>query len=148
MSQHHPNINWNTGEIQQWSESCFQTCLSSVQRSTIPHFQPSSKQKSTTLSINSTTIESPEVEHKGEIPLEYRAFHDVFSKRLATQLPPHRPWDCAIDLLPGATPPKGKVLPTVHPGAEGHGGVHSGGTSTTLHSTFHIPCRFKLLLRC
>ncbi len=108
MSQHNPNINWNTGEILQWSESCFHTCLPSVQKS--PISRPS-KSKPTTLSLNSTTVESPEVEHQGEIPLEYRAFQDVFSKRLATQLPPHRPWDCAIDLLPGATLPKGRVYP-------------------------------------
>ncbi len=111
MLQHHPNIKWNTGEILQWSESCFHTCLSSVQKSPISRSRPSSKQKPTALSINSTTVESPEVEHKGEIPLEYRAFQDVFSKRLATQLPPHRPWDCAIHLLPGATLPKGRVYP-------------------------------------
>ncbi|KAK3524709.1 hypothetical protein QTP86_001051 [Hemibagrus guttatus] len=29
----------------------------------------------------------------------------------ATKLPPHRPWDCAIDLLPGAKLPKGRVYP-------------------------------------
>ncbi len=110
MSQHNPNINWNTGEILQWSESCFHTCLSPVQRSPLSRSRPS-KSKPTTLSIHSTTIESPLVEHEGEIPLEYRAFQDVFSKRLATQLPPHRPWDCAIDLLPGATLPKGRVYP-------------------------------------
>ncbi|KAI2656629.1 Transposon Tf2-9 polyprotein [Labeo rohita] len=40
------------------------------------------------------------------IPLAYRVFQDVFSKSAATRLPPHRPWDCAIDLLPGATLPK------------------------------------------
>ncbi len=28
-----------------------------------------------------------------------------------TQLPPHRPWDCAIDLLLAATLPKGRVYP-------------------------------------
>ncbi|KAL0150990.1 hypothetical protein M9458_053717 [Cirrhinus mrigala] len=45
------------------------------------------------------------------IPKEYRAFQDVFSKKAATQLPPHRPWDCAIDLLPGATLPKARIYP-------------------------------------
>ncbi|KAL0186760.1 hypothetical protein M9458_018430, partial [Cirrhinus mrigala] len=34
-----------------------------------------------------------------EVPAEYMAFQDVFSKQAATRLPPHRPWDCAIDLL-------------------------------------------------
>lgn len=35
----------------------------------------------------------------------------MFSKHLATKLPAHRPWDCAIDLLPGATLPNGKIYP-------------------------------------
>ncbi len=35
----------------------------------------------------------------------------MFSKQAATQLPPHRPWECAIDLLPGDTLPKGRVYP-------------------------------------
>ncbi len=43
------------------------------------------------------------------IPFDYRAFQDVFSKQAATQLPPHRAWDCAIDLLPGYKLPKGRV---------------------------------------
>ncbi len=36
---------------------------------------------------------------------------------LQPNIPPQRPWDCAIDLLPGA---QQDSLPTVHPGAEGH----------------------------
>ncbi|KAK3517125.1 hypothetical protein QTP86_004013, partial [Hemibagrus guttatus] len=40
---------------------------------------------------------------------------EVFSKTKATQLPPHRPWDCAIDLLPNAMPPKSKIYPLSRP---------------------------------
>lgn len=35
----------------------------------------------------------------------------MFSKTKATELPPYWPWDCAIDLLPNAMPPKSKVYP-------------------------------------
>ncbi|KAK3529776.1 hypothetical protein QTP86_003211 [Hemibagrus guttatus] len=35
--------------------------------------------------------------------------HEVFSKEKATCLPAHLPGDCAIDLLPNAIPPKGRV---------------------------------------
>ncbi|KAI2644560.1 Transposon Ty3-I Gag-Pol polyprotein [Labeo rohita] len=45
------------------------------------------------------------------LPAEYMAFQDVFSKQAATHLPPHRPRDCAIELLPGAQLPKGRVYP-------------------------------------
>ncbi|KAJ8361644.1 hypothetical protein SKAU_G00181690 [Synaphobranchus kaupii] len=34
------------------------------------------------------------------LPPEYLDLREVFSKSRATSLPPHRPYDCAIDLLP------------------------------------------------
>ncbi len=34
----------------------------------------------------------------------------LLPRRRATQLPPHRPWDCAIYLLPGESVPKGKIF--------------------------------------
>ncbi|KAK3557600.1 hypothetical protein QTP70_030531 [Hemibagrus guttatus] len=34
---------------------------------------------------------------------------EVFIKEKATRLPPHRPWDCTIELLPNAMPPKNPV---------------------------------------
>ncbi|TWW58269.1 Retrovirus-related Pol polyprotein from transposon 17.6 [Takifugu flavidus] len=43
------------------------------------------------------------------VPSEYHDFLEVFSKAKATSLPPHRPYDCAIDLQPGTTPPKGRL---------------------------------------
>ncbi len=43
------------------------------------------------------------------VPAEYQDLKEVFSKSRAASLPPHRPYDCAIDLLPGTTPPKGKL---------------------------------------
>ncbi|KAI2662392.1 Transposon Tf2-11 polyprotein [Labeo rohita] len=53
-----------------------------------------------------TSIESPDTKVKITIPSPYQDLSEVFSKTKATQLPPHRPWDCAIDLLPNAMPPK------------------------------------------
>lgn len=41
----------------------------------------------------------------------YDDLAEVFSKTKATQLPPHHPWDCSIDLLPNAMPPKSRVYP-------------------------------------
>ncbi len=58
-----------------------------------------------------TSIESPNTTQTTEIPSCYEEFSEVFSKIKATQLPPHRPWDCAIDLLTNAMPPKSKVYP-------------------------------------
>ncbi|XP_067233064.1 uncharacterized protein [Chanodichthys erythropterus] len=36
---------------------------------------------------------------------------DVFCPQRASKLPPHRPWDCAIDLLPGEPVPRGRIYP-------------------------------------
>ncbi len=33
----------------------------------------------------------------------------MFSKSRAASLPPHRPYDCAIELVPGMSPPKGRL---------------------------------------
>ncbi len=46
-------------------------------------------------------VESLESSVTSSIPSDYRVFHEAFSKQAATQLPPHQPWDCAIDLIPG-----------------------------------------------
>ncbi|XP_034077337.1 uncharacterized protein LOC117549482 [Gymnodraco acuticeps] len=43
------------------------------------------------------------------VPSCYHNLREVFSKTRASTLPPHRPYDCAIDLLPGAPIPKGRL---------------------------------------
>ncbi|KAI2651826.1 Transposon Tf2-6 polyprotein [Labeo rohita] len=43
------------------------------------------------------------------VPTEYLDLKEVFSKSRAASLPPHRPYDCAMELLPGTSPPKGKL---------------------------------------
>ncbi len=44
------------------------------------------------------------------VPSEYLDLKRVFSKSRAASLPPHRPYDCAVDLLPGTSLPKGKFI--------------------------------------
>ncbi len=43
------------------------------------------------------------------VPKEYLDLKEVFSKYRAASLPPHCPYDCAIDLVPGMSPPKGRL---------------------------------------
>ncbi|KAI3358927.1 hypothetical protein L3Q82_015318, partial [Scortum barcoo] len=43
------------------------------------------------------------------VPPCYHDLREVFNKTKATSLPPHRPWDWAIDLLPGAPIPKARL---------------------------------------
>ncbi len=44
------------------------------------------------------------------IPAEYCNFRAGFSKSWATLLPPLSPYDCTIDLLPGTSPTKGRLI--------------------------------------
>ncbi|KAL0149815.1 hypothetical protein M9458_054863 [Cirrhinus mrigala] len=98
---HDPTL-WTTGEILKWGKDCFFKCF--------PHI-PKLVSQNLTLPLSSTSIESPVEKLSVEIPAEYSHFSDVFCPKRATQLPPHRPWDCAIELLPGEPVPRGKIYP-------------------------------------
>ncbi|KAK3536205.1 hypothetical protein QTP86_000182 [Hemibagrus guttatus] len=65
--------------------------------------------------LRSTVQSNGECGKEANLPGEYQDYQDVFSQMAATKLPPHRPWDCAIDLLPGAKLPKGRVYPLLIP---------------------------------
>uniref|UniRef100_A0A671RHV1 Retrotransposon gag domain-containing protein n=1 Tax=Sinocyclocheilus anshuiensis TaxID=1608454 RepID=A0A671RHV1_9TELE len=99
---HSPEIRWDSCKVTRWSEFCHQHCISAL---------PKPSQTPRTALIASTRIKSPESLETPTVLSDYVAFQDVFSKQAATHLPPHRPWDCAIDLLPGAKLPKGRVYP-------------------------------------
>ncbi|KAG1927055.1 retrotransposable element [Pimephales promelas] len=43
------------------------------------------------------------------VPEEYHDLRAVFSRSRAVSLPPHRPYDCSIELLPNTTPPRGRL---------------------------------------
>lgn len=60
---------------------------------------------------SSTLVESPLVALQPNIPEVYQDLREVFSKTRATCHPPHRPWDCAIDLRADATPPHRRIYP-------------------------------------
>ncbi len=50
-----------------------------------------------------------EMGNLSNVPEEYLDLKEVFSKSRAASLPPHRPYDCAIELVPGMSPPKGRL---------------------------------------
>lgn len=49
-----------------------------------------------------TKITEPVLPDLTTVPQEYHNLQEVFSKHIALSLPPHIPYDCAIDFLPGA----------------------------------------------
>ncbi len=88
---HNPHLNWTQNSILSWSESCHASCLLSACPSV------------------SCSVFQDEQMDLSNVPSEYLNLKRVFSKSRAASLPPHRPYDCAIDLLPGTSPPKGKL---------------------------------------
>ncbi|KAI2660671.1 Transposon Tf2-6 polyprotein [Labeo rohita] len=90
LNLHGPTITWTNRTISHWSPYCQEHCL----------------QPRISLQIPSKTQPV-----KKAIPSEYQDLLEAFSPLKATQLPPHRPGDCAIDLLPRATPPRGRIFP-------------------------------------
>lgn len=61
--------------------------------------------------LHTTLVESPDMNSQFNVPIEYKDLNRVFSNGQATKLPPHHSYDCSIELLPGTTPPKGRVYP-------------------------------------
>ncbi|KAI2654711.1 Transposon Tf2-6 polyprotein [Labeo rohita] len=94
---HGPTITWANRTITHWSPHCHQHCLQSPAR--LDH-QPQ--------------IHAPAY----AIPAEYQDLLEAFSRTKATHLPAHRPGDCAIDLVPGAVPPRGRIFPLSHAESE------------------------------
>lgn len=93
LQQHNPHINWLDRQIASWSISCHSFCLRSV---VPPGPPPAAPQEA----------DPPDL---SIIPSEYHDLASVFSKSKALSSPPHRPYDCAIDLLPGAPLPSSRL---------------------------------------
>ncbi len=98
LRTHDPQISWREGQITEWGPACQERCLSKITR------KPNTTTTSTVDTLN--------------LPLEYADLIEVFSERKASQLPSHRSVDCSIDLLPGTTPPKGRIFPLSQPESE------------------------------
>lgn len=79
LTHHSPHINWSTGKIVEWGPGCASSCLLTRSKSSASK-PPSSLELS-------------------QVPSEYHDLSEVFNKARATSLPPHRPYDCSIDLL-------------------------------------------------
>ena len=93
MRTHNPQVDWDQEIITDWSPRCHTSCLLSA---AVPFFQNSPR-----------TTTPPDL---SSVPAEYHDLGEVFSKSRASSLPPHRSYDCAIDLLSGTSPPRGSLF--------------------------------------
>ncbi|KAL0150894.1 hypothetical protein M9458_053813, partial [Cirrhinus mrigala] len=101
LHKHDPRISWRDGEIRQWSATCQEHCL--------PTIRPL---HTSTPPLSELTLDAVDLSSK------YEDLKMAFSKEKASQLPPHRSVDCAIELLPGQSPPKGRIFPLSQPESE------------------------------
>uniref|UniRef100_A0A4W5KT83 Retrotransposon gag domain-containing protein n=1 Tax=Hucho hucho TaxID=62062 RepID=A0A4W5KT83_9TELE len=86
-----PTISWQQRALTGWSRECSGRCLG--------------------VSVCATMVESPDQVSTVRIPSEYANLALAFCKKKATQLPPHRRGDCAINLLVDAALPRSHVYP-------------------------------------
>ncbi len=92
LLKHNLHIDWVNNSILAWSQSCHVSCLGAA----FP-------------AVSVSCVSQADPSDLTGVLSEYCNLRAVFSKSRATSLPPHRPYDCAIDLLPGFSPPKGRL---------------------------------------
>ncbi len=83
LALHNPHIDWSTNKVQNWSSANHPLAPAEVSVTPFPE---------ETLALST-------------IPEAYQDLGADFSKLCALSLPPHRPYDCTIDRLPGAPLP-------------------------------------------
>ncbi|KAK3516025.1 hypothetical protein QTP70_001870 [Hemibagrus guttatus] len=89
LEQHNLILSWRTSKVLKWGNTCFPGCF--------PHLPAPHSLTPIPLPVQATSIESPLVNQPLWIPTCYTPFSDVFCPKRASKLPPHWPWDCAID---------------------------------------------------
>ncbi|KAL0147024.1 hypothetical protein M9458_057548, partial [Cirrhinus mrigala] len=82
LVQHNPRVDWGHNSVSAWSDSCYASWLVSA-----------------CSSVSCSLLQNESV-NLSNVPKEYRDLKEVFSKSRAASLPPHHPYDCAIDLVP------------------------------------------------
>ena len=116
LSRHNPHINWTTGEVTSWDRSCSVTCIRAVSISKVSQASDGLSPSCPELPVSRSAVSAPRTASVDSdfpdlsgVPPCYLDLKEVFNKTRATSLPPHRPYDCAIDLLPGSSPPRGRL---------------------------------------
>ena len=99
LTEHNPLIDWSARTITYNSDFCKESCFKEEKE----HKEISQANYLSEGGMAICTI------HTAEIPLEYAEYSDVFSEMEAENLPPHRSYDCKIELEPGANLPCSRI---------------------------------------
>ena len=92
LELHVPHVDYGRGRILSWSTTCYARCL-----------------RAATYSTSGSPSDTPSPPDLSTVPSVYHDLGEAFSKDRARSLPPHRPYDCGIDLLPGAPYPASRL---------------------------------------
>lgn len=87
LERHDPYISWSTRRILQWAPACYSSCISDTQ-------------------VGSLSIANTQAKLPPGVPAVYSDLAEVFNIERANSLPPHREYDCAIDLIDNAKLPR------------------------------------------
>ena len=98
LSTHNPQIDWPLGRVLGWNPSCQFTC-----QQLSPNLSGPACLETSDPPVLLAGNDKPDL---SRVPRDYWDLGEVFSKQMARKLPPHRPYDCAIDLS-GTTPQRG-----------------------------------------
>lgn len=101
LIQHNPHVDWKMGEIRAWGPRCSLTCGVGVAPPPCPEISKVTVASTSTSNNSDTETVFPALD---KVPSCYHDLKQVFNKVRASALPPHRPYDCAIDLRPGTSP--------------------------------------------
>ncbi|KAI3357187.1 hypothetical protein L3Q82_015650 [Scortum barcoo] len=91
------------GKLLDWSFRCHETCSRSALS---PATEPAGP------------CGSPKPVDLSGVPEEYHDLKEVFNKDKAFSLPPHHPYDCTIDLIPGSSLPSSRLYHLSRPESE------------------------------
>jgi len=102
LRQHNPSLDWVTGQVIRWGYGCYTDCFSSR-----PVLGCTNIRKTQSVpELGSPVQEDPDL---FQVPSCYHDLKEVFSKARTLSLPPHRSYNCGIDLQPGPSPPRGRL---------------------------------------
>jgi hypothetical protein len=116
LSQHNPDVQWDTGKMTWRSDYCERHCLPMNLKDAAQRFVQLVEEGKAWMSSYCRAASATWHNEEGgdvaeDLPESYREFASVFSEEEINKLPEHSSWDHEINLVEGATPPFGPIYP-------------------------------------
>ncbi|CAG8822521.1 25852_t:CDS:2, partial [Racocetra persica] len=108
LIHHNPNINWREHTLKFPDADCNLHLQYPLTKQPTTHIS-TSERVFLAQAFHVASVRGDSVTATLTLPTKYNDFSDVFDEKEANRLPEHRPYDCAIDLVPGKQPPWGPI---------------------------------------